>query len=143
MFSGTSCATPTVVGKAACVMEEYFWYNNAYQHQIKQKDSCCPKQQKKARGFSSGGTNFTWSNVPSATGASLSNEISFGNCSISSGTGANGSFKYTELTGTTHLRAYFDPQDAAHPYEMRVKHHKKRPSDLYIADQHIPELIML
>ena len=30
MFSGTSCATPTVVGKAACIMEEYFWYNGAW-----------------------------------------------------------------------------------------------------------------
>ena len=29
MFSGTSCATPTVVGKAACMMEEYFWYNGS------------------------------------------------------------------------------------------------------------------
>ena len=129
MFSGTSCATPTVVGKAACVMEEYFWYNNAWPTPDQTKEILLSKAANKARGFSSGGTNFTWSNVPSASGASLSNEISFGNCSISSGTGANGSFKYTELTGTTHLRAYFDPQDwHAHPYKMRIKHHKKRPS---------------
>ena len=30
MFSGTSCATPTVVGKAACEIEKYFTYNNEY-----------------------------------------------------------------------------------------------------------------
>jgi hypothetical protein len=58
----------------------------------------------------------------------LSNEISFGNCSISSGNNGNGGFKYTELTGTTHLRAYFDPQDEdSHPFAHRIKHHSKRP----------------
>ena len=129
MFSGTSCATPTVVGKAACIMEEYFWYNNAWPTPDQTKELLLSKAANKARGFSSGGINFTWSNVPSAGGASLSNTISSNNCSITSGTGANGSFRYTELTGTTHLRAYFDPQDwHAHPYEMRIKHHKKRPS---------------
>lgn len=129
MFSGTSCATPTVVGKAACIMEEYFWYNNAWPTPDQTKELLLSKAANKARGFSSGGTSFTWSNVPSAGGASLSNTISSSNCSITSGTGANGSFRYTELTGTTHLRAYFDPQDwDAHPYKMRIKHHNKRPS---------------
>ena len=29
-FGGTSCATPTVVGKAACLMEKYMVYNNVW-----------------------------------------------------------------------------------------------------------------
>ena len=129
MFSGTSCATPTVVGKAACIMEEYFWYNGAWPTPDQTKGLLLSKAANKARGFLSGGSSFSWSNVPSAGGASLSNEISFGNCQIANGSG-NGGYKYTELTGTTHLRAYFDPQDADnHPYKMRVKHHGKRPSD--------------
>ena len=128
MFSGTSCATPTVVGKAACIMEEYFWYNDAWPTPNQTKSLLLSKASNKCRGIASGGTGFSWSNVPSAGGASLSNEISFGNCFISSGNSANGGFKYTELTGTTHLRAYFDPQDQdSHPFEHRIKHSSKRP----------------
>jgi hypothetical protein len=128
MFSGTSCATPTVVGKAACIMEEYFWYNDAWPTPDQTKSILLSKASNKCRGIASGGVGFSWSNVPSAGGASLSNEISFGNCSISSGNNGNGGFKYTELTGTTHLRAYFDPQDEdSHPFAHRIKHHSKRP----------------
>ena len=128
MFSGTSCATPTVVGKAALVMEEYFWYNDAWPTPDQTKSILLSKASNKCRGMASGGVGFSWSNVPSAGGASLSNEISFGNCIISSGNSANGGFTYTELTGTTHLRAYFDPQDQdSHPFEHRIKHQSKRP----------------
>lgn len=128
MFSGTSCATPTVVGKAACIMEEYFWYNDSWPTPDQTKSILLSKASNKCRGILSGGVGFSWSNVPSAGGASLSNEISFGNCSISSGSWGNGGYKYTELTGTTHLRAYFDPQDEdSHPFVHRIKHHSKRP----------------
>ena len=128
MFSGTSCATPTVVGKAALVMEEYFWYNDSWPTPDQTKSILLSKASNKCRGILSGGVGFSWSNVPSAEGASLSNEISFGNCSISSGNSGNGGYKYTELTGTTHLRAYFDPQDQdSHPFAHRIKHHSKRP----------------
>ena len=128
MFSGTSCATPTVVGKAACIMEEYFWYNDSWPSPDQTKSILLSKASNKCRGILSGGVGYSWSNVPSAGGASLSNEISFGNCSISSGNSGNGGFKYTELTGTTHLRAYFDPQDQdSHPFVHRIKHHSKRP----------------
>ena len=41
MFSGTSCATPTVVGKAACIMEEYSGITVLGQHQIKRKKFYC------------------------------------------------------------------------------------------------------
>jgi len=126
MFSGTSCATPTVVGKAACIMEEYFWYNDAWPTPDQTKALLLSKASNKCRGFLSGGSSLNWSSVPSAT-TTLSNEISSSNCSITSGNG-NGGYKYTELTGTTHLRAYFDPQDwNSHPYSMRIKHHNKRP----------------
>ena len=128
MFSGTSCATPTVVGKAALVMEEYFWYNNAWPTPDQTKSILLSKASNKCRGIASGGVGFNWSNAPSASGASLSNEISFGNCVISSGNNGNGGFTYTELTGTTHLRAYFDPQDQdSHPFVHRIKHNSKRP----------------
>ena len=127
MFSGTSCATPTVVGKAACIMEEYFWYNDAWPTPDQTKSILLSKASNKCRGILSGGVGYSWSNVPSAGGASLSNEISFGNCQIAGG-GGNGGYKYTELTGTTHLRAYFDPQDQdSHPFIHRIKHHSKRP----------------
>ena len=129
MFSGTSCATPTVVGKAACMMEEYFWYNGSWPTPDQTKELLLSKAVNKARGFSSGGSSFSWNNVPNAS-TTLSNEISSGNCNIANGNGANGGFRYTELTGTTQLRAYFDPQDHdSHPYNHRIKHQGKRPID--------------
>ena len=127
MFSGTSCATPTVVGKAACIMEEYFWYNGAWPTPDQTKEILLSEAANKVRGYSSGGNGFSWSNAPAA-GGYMGNTISFSNCRISGG-GGNGGYTYTELTGTTQLRAYFDPQDwNSHPYTMRIKHHGKRPS---------------
>ena len=41
MFSGTSCAAPTVVGKAACEIEKYFTFNNEYPTTSQLKDIIC------------------------------------------------------------------------------------------------------
>ena len=41
MFSGTSCAAPTVVGKAACLIEKYFTYNNVYPTPVQLKEILC------------------------------------------------------------------------------------------------------
>lgn len=129
LFSGTSCATPTVVGKAACIMEEYFWYNGSWPTADQTKKILLAKAKNKGRGISSGGSGFSWSNVPSASGGSLNNQISNQNCRISDGLYANGAFTYGELTGTTNLRAYFDPQDHdSHPFLHKIKYHGKRPS---------------
>ena len=129
MFSGTSCATPTVVGKAACIMEEYFWYNGTWPTPDQTKEILLAKAKNKCRGMSSGGSGFNWSNVPSADGTSISNTISSLNLRIYDGYGGNGSYTYTEMTGTTPLRAYFDPQDHdSHPFLHKIKHHGKRPS---------------
>lgn len=128
MFSGTSCATPTVVGKVACIMEEYFWYNGTWPTPDKTKEILLSKAKNKCKGMSSGSAGFSWSNVPSASGTSISNTISSGNLIIYNGNSGNGGFKYTELTGTTSLRAYFDPQDQDnHPFLHKIKHHHKRP----------------
>ena len=41
MFSGTSCAAPTVVGKAACEIEKYFTFNNVYPTPAQLKEIVC------------------------------------------------------------------------------------------------------
>ena len=41
MFSGTSCAAPTVVGKAACEIEKYFTFNNEYPTPAQLKEIVC------------------------------------------------------------------------------------------------------
>ena len=54
MFSGTSCAAPTVVGKAACEIEKYFTYNNVYPTPAELKQIIC--QQHYFYGYRSDGT---------------------------------------------------------------------------------------
>ena len=95
MFSGTSCATPTVVGKAACIMEEYFWYNGTWPTPDQTKEILLAKAKNKCRGISSGGSGFSWSNVPSAGAGLLSNTIWSGNLVIYDGYGGNGCLLYT------------------------------------------------
>ncbi|AOV57599.1 putative proximal tail fiber protein [Synechococcus phage S-CAM1] len=110
MFSGTSCATPTVVGKIACLMEKYKHYNGSWPNPSVTKQLLVRSAKNVVRSIPSGGTSFSWTNVPSAGGASLSNAISFGNCYIGGG-GGNGGYTYTEAAGTPGLRAFFDEPD--------------------------------
>ena len=108
MFSGTSCATPTVVGKIACLMEHYRHYHGSWPSPDTTKQLLLSSAKNVVRSVPSGGTSFSWTSVPSST---MSNSISSGNCYISHGGSGNGGFSYSEAAGTTGLRAFFDEPD--------------------------------
>jgi hypothetical protein len=134
IFSGTSGATPTVVGKAACLMEEYFWYNGSWPTPAQVKTILLSKASNKLRGFKSFTGSYDWTNVPAA-GSSSSN---FGNTimpntpyrnilKIGLRTPNQVGINFTELARSPQLRAYFDPQDQDdHPFNHRIKHNGKR-----------------
>lgn len=104
MFSGTSCATPTVVGKAACLMERYFYYNGSWPTPDQVKTLLISSAKKVVRSVSS----TDWSSVSSPDTQVRSIEGGDSLVRISSGANGNGGFKLTELAGTTNLRAFFD-----------------------------------
>lgn len=125
MFSGTSCATPTVVGKAACEMERYFYYTGQWPTPSQMKTILRSNGREIVVGIKS----TDWSSVPTA-GSYISNSVSGGLVRIFNGSG-NGGYVFTELAGTTRIRAHFDktiesfdttnyyrrrPYDAAYQY---------------------------
>ena len=127
MFSGTSCAAPTVVGKAACLIEKYFTYNNEYPTPAQLKSILCQKHyyyghrsddsyQKKhivksdstirsIAGQSGGGIN--WSSVPAASGNGFTTHaMGWQNlCQLEVGDSVNGGIVALELAGTTRQKA--------------------------------------
>jgi len=108
MFSGTSCAAPTVVGKAACIMEREFYYNGFWPSPEQVKILLTQNGKDKVINF----ITANWSNVPAAS-SSISNDHNSGLVRISHGNGGNGSYKFSELAGTTSIRAFLDPIDYA------------------------------
>lgn len=104
MFSGTSCATPTVVGKAACLMEKYFTYNGVWPTPDETKSLLLSTAKKIVKGIRT--TN--WQNVPDPNTNINHKEGGGGLVRITTGNGGNGGYKFNELAGTTNLRAFFD-----------------------------------
>ena len=127
MFSGTSCATPTVVGKAACLIEKYFTYNNEYPTPSQLKKIVCQNQyyyghrsddsyQKKyivksdstlrsIAGQTGGGID--WTSVPAASGSSFATHA-MGNqnlCQLEVDDYVNGGLVALELAGTPRQKA--------------------------------------
>ncbi len=127
MFSGTSCATPTVVGKAACLIEKYFTYNNEYPTPAQLKSILCQNQyyyghrsddtyQKKyivksdstlrsIAGQTGGGID--WTSVPAASGSSFATHA-MGNqnlCQLEVDDYVNGGLVALELAGTPRQKA--------------------------------------
>ena len=122
MFSGTSCAAPTVVGKAACIMEREFYYGGVWPSPNKVKDLLINHGKKKARSLRS----TDWSSVPSATSTTTNNLyvvlVRINNLGYS-----NGGYHFTELAGTPDVRAFFDPRDFSGAKQEVTK--GKRPVD--------------
>lgn len=106
MFGGTSCATPTVVGKAACIMEREFYYAGVWPSPDQVKNLLTQNGKNKAITLAT----TTWSNVPSAS-SDIINTSSSGLVRIYDGGGGNGGYGFSELAGTTNIRAFFDPLD--------------------------------
>ena len=133
MFSGTSCATPTVVGKAACLLEKYFTYNNDYPTPAQLKTIVCQKQYsyghnsndtyrkrhimksdstlRSIAGATGGGID--WSNVPAASGSSFSTHAlgSRGLCQLEAGDYVNGGIVLLENAGTPRQKPFLGTTD--------------------------------
>ena len=133
MFSGTSCATPTVVGKAACLLEKYFTYNNDYPTPAQLKTIVCQKQYsyghnsndtyrkrhimksdstlRSIAGQTGGGID--WSNVPAASGTSFSTHAlgSRGLCQLEVGDYVNGGIVLLENAGTPRQKPFLGTTD--------------------------------
>ena len=112
-FSGTRCATPTVVGKAACMMEEYYTLNGAWPNFTQVKNML----QTEARNGNNrvlAPPSTTWSNVPAASGGAIQNkrQIFYPYDSslvriAKSGTSGNGEFTFSDLAGTPNFFAFW------------------------------------
>ena len=105
MFSGTSCAAPTVVGKAACIMEREFYYSGVWPSPNKVKELLINYGKKKVGGLQS----TDWSSVPSAS-TDIGNALYFELVKIGNSGNGNGGYNFSELAGTTEIRAFFDPR---------------------------------
>jgi hypothetical protein len=117
MFSGTSCATPTVVGKAACMMERYFYYNGSWPTPNQVKSLVISSAKNKILDV----PTTDWSSVGLPDISISTNEGGFSLVRIATGNG-NGGYKFTETVGTTTLRAFFDV-----PFFNNSNVYKKRP----------------
>ena len=134
MFSGTSCATPTVVGKAACLLEKYFTYNNDYPTPAELKTIVCQKQYsyghnsndtyrkrhimksdstlRSIAGQTGGGID--WSNVPAASGSNWNTHAlggSRGLCQLEVGDYVNGGIVLLENAGTPRQKPFLGTTD--------------------------------
>ena len=125
-FSGTSCATPTVVGKAACMMEEYYTLNGAWPNFTQVKNML----QTEARNGNNrvlDPASTTWSNVPAASGDTiqsmsqlfypLDNSI----LRIPKDGGANGGFTFAELAGTPNFFAFWNERGYSREQTMHKR----------------------
>ena len=126
-FSGTSCATPTVVGKAACMMEKYYTLNGAWPNFTQVKNML----QTEARNGNNrvlDPPSTTWSNVPAASGGAIQNksQIFYPYDSslvriAKSGTSGNGGFTFSDLAGTPNFFAFWN----ARAYSREQTMHKR------------------
>ena len=133
MFSGTSCAAPTVVGKAACEIEKYFTFNNVYPTPAQLKEIVCQQHyfyghreddsyEKKhivlsdsyiqsltpyGQANNNGTINWTSVNTPTSTNSYYTHFYGNGSrlCTLYDNQYINGWITTVELAGTTRQKA--------------------------------------
>jgi len=117
-FSGTSCATPTVVGVAACLMEKYYVLNGVWPTPSQVKDILI-KESINGNKRLIDPASTTWSNVPNAAENDIKIDQQLYGDTINSlpliqipkGTyNLNGSIQFAELAGTPPRRAYLNTE---------------------------------
>ena len=123
-FSGTSCATPTVVGKAACMMEEYYTLNGAWPNFAQVKNML----QTEARNGNNrvlDPASTTWSNVPAASGGDIEivNQMLYPfDASLlrvgKSANQGNGAIQFAELAGTPNFFAFWNARAYSREHTM-------------------------
>ena len=126
-FSGTSCATPTVVGKAAAMMEEYYTLNGAWPN-FDQVKNMLQTEARNGNNRVLDPASTTWSNVPSASGNDIEivNQILYPNDSSilrvkKSAYQGNGSIKFAELAGTPNFFAFWNARAQSREQTMHKR----------------------
>ena len=121
-FGGTSCAVPTVGGKAACWMEKYYHLNGAWPSPNQVKDALISE----ARAIPISVRTTNWSNVPTASGTTIDPEQHYSAVAclkMQQGvTAPNGGFSFVDLAGTPSRQAFWNAQNF-----NREQTYKKRP----------------
>lgn len=108
-FSGTSCATPTVVGKVACYMERFLYYNERYPTFEEIKSWLTANGRDILVGISS----VDWSSVPSAAAVGAGTYTSEDGplLRIRGGSSTNGNIRFTDMVSTSRNRCHFRAPD--------------------------------
>ena len=122
-FGGTSCAVPTVGGKAACWMEKYYTLNGAWPSPNQVKAAMISEV--RATPISVKTTN--WSSVPTASGTDINPQQHFSSkacLKIQAGvTAPNAGHRLVDLAGTPPRQAFWNAQNF-----NREQTYKKRPT---------------
>tara|TARA_B100001996_G_scaffold23057_1_gene18169 strand:- start:74 stop:1960 length:1887 start_codon:yes stop_codon:yes gene_type:complete len=126
-FSGTSCATPTVVGKAACMMEEYYTLNGAWPN-FDQVKNMLQTEARNGNNRVLDPASTTWSNVPAASGSDIEivNQILYPNDSSllrvrKTANQGNGSYRFAELAGTPNFFAFWNARAQSREQTMHKR----------------------
>ena len=112
-FSGTSCAAPTVVGKAACMMEEYYTLNGAWPTPTQVKNMLVTEA-RNGNNRALDPASTTWSNVPTAATTTIQSvnqkyyPIDSSLVRIAKNQNMNGSNQFAELAGTPPFYAFWN-----------------------------------
>lgn len=108
MFSGTSCAAPTVAGVLACLLEKYYYYHDAWPTPQQAKELLLSEAKKEVLSIA---TATTWATVPAPGSAIQSVEVAGGPIQILfiyDNISLNGGVSTNELQGTPNIRAFID-----------------------------------
>ena len=122
-FGGTSCAMPTVAGKAACYMEKIYTLTGYWPTPQQVKDAMIAE----ARSTNVSVSTVDWSNVPSPSDTDIlpEQDANPDPClKIKSGTGGtaiNGGFCFGDHAGTPNRQAFWNAKDfnREHTYKKR------------------------
>ena len=122
-FGGTSCAMPTVAGKAACYMEKHYTLHGVWPTPDQVKNSMIAESKPTSLSVNT----VNWSNVPAASDTDIlpSQDANPDPClkikSGSGGTAPNGGWCYGEHVGTPNNQAFWNAKDfnREHTYGKR------------------------
>ena len=106
-FGGTSCATPTVVGKLACEMEKYYHFTGKWPTNNQSKEILINQGKDKVVGVDP----FDWANTPAASGTyyrPTEMEDTTAVNTVDQNYSINGTIQLSNLAGTTTKRAFFN-----------------------------------
>ena len=110
-YGGTSCAMPTVAGKAACLMEKHYVNNGVWPTPQQVKDSMIAESKPTSMSVET----LDWSNVPSPSATDRSPDQDTSTvpcCKIDSDTTAcNAGWRFMDHAGTPNRQAWFNVKD--------------------------------